>query len=92
VPWDEWWTGGNAPLLVIQGIDDIVAPPGNGHALREQLGERVQVVDIPRAGHFVIVEQPDRVATAVTGFIGGRRTNPHYRRAPTSSLPTSSKQ
>jgi len=73
---DEWWTGGNAPLLVIQGLD---APPGNGHALRGQLGERVQVVDIPRAGHFVIVEQPDRVVAAVTDFIGGRKVNPHYR-------------
>jgi pimeloyl-ACP methyl ester carboxylesterase len=72
VPRDNWWTGGNAPLLVIQGLDDIVAPPGNGHALRDQLGERVQVVDIPRAGHFVIVEQPDPVAAAVTEFIGAR--------------------
>jgi pimeloyl-ACP methyl ester carboxylesterase len=79
VPRDEWWTGGNAPLLVIQGLDDIVAPPANGHALRDQLGERVQVVDIPRAGHFVIVEQPDPVVAAVTDFIGGRRVNPHYR-------------
>jgi pimeloyl-ACP methyl ester carboxylesterase len=67
---DEWWTGGNAPLLVIQGLDDTAAPPGNGHALRDQLGERVHVVDIPRAGHFVILEQPDPVAAAVTEFIG----------------------
>jgi pimeloyl-ACP methyl ester carboxylesterase len=72
---DEWWTGGTAPLLVIQGLDDIAAPPGNGHALRERLGERVQVVDIPRAGHFVIVEQPDQVVAAVTAFIGGRTAN-----------------
>ena len=71
---DEWWTAGNAaPLLAIQGLDDIVAPPGNGHALRDQLGARVQVVDIPRAGHFVIVEQPDRVVAAVTDFIGDKR-------------------
>src|SRR5262249_36463256 len=79
VPRDEWWTGGNAPLLVIQGLDDIVAPPANGPALRDQLGERVQVVDIPRAGHFVIVEQPDPVAAAVTEFIGGRRVNLQWR-------------
>ena len=72
---DEWWTGGSAPLLVIQGLDDVAAPPGNGHALRDQVGERVQVVDIPRAGHFLIVEQPDLVAAAVTDFVGGRRVN-----------------
>ena len=74
---DEWWTGGNAPLLVIQGLDDIAAPPGNGHALRDQLGARVQLVDIPRAGHFVIVEQPDRVVAAVTDFLGGRKVSPY---------------
>ena len=79
VPLEYWWSAGTAPLLVIQGLDDIVAPPANGHALRDQLGERVQVVDIPRAGHFVIVEQPAPVAAAVNDFIGGRRVNLHYR-------------
>ena len=38
---EEWWGAGTAPLLVIQGLDDEAAPPGNGHALREQFGERV---------------------------------------------------
>src|SRR5262249_26246940 len=42
---------------------------------------RVQVVDIPRAGHFVIVEQPDPVAAAVTEFIGGTRGNSQWRSA-----------
>src|SRR5262249_52631201 len=46
VPLEYWWSAGTAPLLVIQGLDDEAAPPGNGHALREQLGERVRVVDL----------------------------------------------
>src|SRR4029453_15158982 len=33
--------------------------PGNGHALREQFGERVRVIDLPRAGHFMLLEQPE---------------------------------
>jgi pimeloyl-ACP methyl ester carboxylesterase len=70
---DEWWTAGIAPLLVIQGLDDEAAPPGNGRALRDQLGERVRLVDIPRAGHFLVLEQPDAVIEAVTNFIGGDR-------------------
>ena len=37
---EDWWGAGTAPLLVIQGLDDEAAPPGNGHALREQFGER----------------------------------------------------
>lgn len=58
------------PLLVIQGLDDAPAPPGNGHALREQLGERVRVVDLPHAGHFMVLEQPEAIAGAVLEFLG----------------------
>jgi pimeloyl-ACP methyl ester carboxylesterase len=62
---DDWWGAGTAPLLVIQGLDDEVAPPGNGHALRKQFGERVRVIDLPRAGHFLPLEQPEAVTRAV---------------------------
>ena len=66
---EDWWGAGTAPLLVIQGLDDDVAPPGNGHALREQLGERVRVVDLPHAGHFLVLEQPQAVARTVSEFL-----------------------
>jgi pimeloyl-ACP methyl ester carboxylesterase len=55
---------------VIQGLDDEAAPPGNGHALREQFGERVRVIDLPRAGHFMLLEQPEVVTRAVAEFVG----------------------
>ena len=74
VPLEYWWSAGTAPLLVIQGLDDEAAPPGNGHALREQFGERVRVVDLPRAGHFLLLEQPEAVARAVSEFLGGQRS------------------
>jgi pimeloyl-ACP methyl ester carboxylesterase len=67
---EYWWSAGTAPLLVIQGLDDVVAPPENGHALREQSGERVRVVDLPYAGHFLLLEQPEAVARAVSEFLG----------------------
>ena len=69
VPLEYWWSAGTAPLLVIQGLDDEAAPPANGHALREQLGERVRVVDLPDAGHFLLLEQPEAVARAVSEFL-----------------------
>jgi pimeloyl-ACP methyl ester carboxylesterase len=71
VPLEYWWSAGTAPLLVIQGLDDAAAPPGNGHALREQWGERVRVVDLPHAGHFLLLEQPEAVARAVSEFLQG---------------------
>ena len=66
---EEWWGAGTAPLLAIQGLDDEVAPPGNGHALREQFGDRVRVIDLPHAGHFMLLEQPEAVARAVVEFV-----------------------
>src|SRR5213079_105666 len=74
VPLEYWWSAGTAPLLVIQGLDDEAAPPGNGHALREQSGERVRVVDLPHAGHFLLLEQPEAVARAVSEFLGRQRS------------------
>jgi pimeloyl-ACP methyl ester carboxylesterase len=69
---EEWWGAGTAPLLAIQGLDDDAAPPGNGHALREQFGERVRVIDLPRAGHFMLLEQPEAVTRAIVEFLGLR--------------------
>jgi pimeloyl-ACP methyl ester carboxylesterase len=71
VPLEYWWSAGTAPLLVIQGLDDEAAPPENGHALREQVGERARVVDLPHAGHFMLLEQPEAVARAVSEFLKG---------------------
>jgi pimeloyl-ACP methyl ester carboxylesterase len=67
---EDWWGAGTAPLLVIQGLDDEAAPPGNGHALREQFGDRVRLIDLRRAGHFMLLEQPDAVIRAVAEFVG----------------------
>jgi len=67
---EDWWGAGTAPLLVIQGLDDEAAPPGNGHALREQFDERVRVIDLPRAGHFLVLEQPEAVTRAIAEFVG----------------------
>jgi pimeloyl-ACP methyl ester carboxylesterase len=72
VPLEYWWSAGTVPLLVIQGLDDEVALPGNGYALRDQWGERVRVVDLPRAGHFLLLEQPEAVAQAVSEFLGAQ--------------------
>jgi len=38
--------------------------------VRERVGERVRVVDLPRAGHFLLLEQPEAVVQAVSEFVG----------------------
>jgi len=65
----EWQDGGSAPMLILQGFDDRMAPPANGHALAARLGARVRVVDVARAGHLLPLEQPDIVARQVVDFL-----------------------
>jgi pimeloyl-ACP methyl ester carboxylesterase len=68
-PSQDWWHGGSAPTLVVQGSDDRIAPPSNGHALRDAFPDRVELVEIPDAGHALLPEQPRRVAEAVVAFL-----------------------
>ena len=68
-PLEDWWEAGEAPLLVVQGLQDRVAPPENGYALRDKLGERVRVVDLPDAGHALLPEQPQAIAEAIIAFL-----------------------
>jgi pimeloyl-ACP methyl ester carboxylesterase len=35
------------------------------------VGERVRVVDLHHAGHFLLLEQPEAVARAVSEFLKG---------------------
>src|SRR5260221_4532236 len=64
VPLEQWWSGGDAPLLAIQGLDDEVAPPVNGHTRPEGGGEPAPVIDVPRAGQFCVLVQPDALVQA----------------------------
>ncbi len=68
-PVDEWWSGGDAPILVIQGLDDHVAVPQNGRQLAAAFPNRVRLLEIPAAGHMVLFERPDLVIPAVLSFI-----------------------
>jgi len=52
-PLEDWWTGGLAPMLIIQGLLDRIAPPANGRVLRHELGQRVRLLEIPDQGHYV---------------------------------------
>jgi pimeloyl-ACP methyl ester carboxylesterase len=66
---DDWWGGGSAPILVIQGLEDRCASVGNGHMLREAFGDRVEVIDIPGASHALLPEQPETIARHILEFL-----------------------
>ncbi len=70
-PPEGWSEGGTAPMLVVQGLDDRIAPPVNAWELvNRRRGARL--VALPDCGHALPAEQPAAVARAVVSFLQER--------------------
>lgn len=70
-PVDSWWSASSVPVLVIQPLQDVLAPPENAEKLRRDGGDRVQIAYVDRAGHALLPEQPDAVARHVLSYLKG---------------------
>jgi pimeloyl-ACP methyl ester carboxylesterase len=68
----SWWTAGAAPVLIVQGAEDVSAPPANGHLLQAEIGARATLVDLPGIGHAVGVEGPETVAQVVLRYLASQ--------------------
>ena len=68
-PVERWWSAGRAPMLVVQGVQDAVAPPENGRALAAEFGARVILHEIDGAGHAMLPERPEEIAARVLEFL-----------------------
>lgn len=75
-PVEQWWAGGNAPMLIVQGLDDKIAPPQNGILMQEQFGERIRIVNLEDVGHLMGLEKPEEVASAVLEFLEAHPIQP----------------
>lgn len=61
----------SAPTLLVWGESDRIVPPAYAEDFQRQIANaRVEI--LPNAGHLPEVEQPDRLAEVVEGFVGGR--------------------
>jgi pimeloyl-ACP methyl ester carboxylesterase len=67
-----WWSAGRAPVLIVQGAEDVSAPPANGHLLKAEIGDRATLIDLPGIGHAVGVEGPEQVARVVLRYLAGQ--------------------
>jgi pimeloyl-ACP methyl ester carboxylesterase len=67
-PVGDWWAGGSCPILVIQGLQDRIAPPANGYHLKAEFPDRVEVVDLDGAGHALCSEKPREIAALIAAF------------------------
>lgn len=68
-PRENWWSGGQAPILLLQGEDDVIAPAENAAIMKKEFGNRVTVITIPNAGHALLPEQPELIENAVLEFL-----------------------
>ena len=69
-PADDWTAGGEAPMLVIAGLQDTIAPPEDTIDILEQLyPDRVTGIRINDAGHALLPEKPDEIADAVLTWL-----------------------
>ena len=67
--WQEWWLGGSAPMLILQPMDDVMAPPSTGRRVAGAAGARARYVELADCGHAILPEQPEAVAVAVVDFL-----------------------
>lgn len=68
VPLEAWWDGGKVPMLVLQGLYDVIAPPENGRSLKRDHPERVTLVEFEDLGHSMARERTDLVVNAIVSW------------------------
>jgi pimeloyl-ACP methyl ester carboxylesterase len=69
-PLKTWWAPpGNTKYLILQGAGDQIAPPENGALLKQELGDRATLVNVPGAAHLLPLEQPETTASQMISFI-----------------------
>lgn len=69
-PLNAWWAPpGSSKYLILQGADDQIAPVENGEILKKELGDRATLINVPKAGHLMPLEQPGTAASHIDAFI-----------------------
>ena len=68
-PVERWSAGGEGPILMVMGEDDLTVPVENGHLMKQRHSRRLELVIIPEAGHAVGLEKPYEVLAAIVGFL-----------------------
>jgi pimeloyl-ACP methyl ester carboxylesterase len=67
--WREWWRGGDAPVLILQPVEDAMGPLEVGRELALELGRRARYVELTHCGHAILPERPEEVAAILVDFL-----------------------
>jgi len=57
------------PFLIIRGMDDVYLSAEIAHKLHREIPAS-RLVEIPEAGHFIQVDQPERLVRELQAFLG----------------------
>ncbi|WP_427307845.1 alpha/beta fold hydrolase [Cupriavidus sp. H39] len=68
-PVDDFFAGGNVPILNVQAEYDVIAPQRYANVLRDYLGERVTNLTIRDAAHALLPERLDEVVAAILDYV-----------------------
>lgn len=67
---NDWWAPpGKAKYLILQGTHDQGAPPENGELVKMDLGDRATLVQIPGAGHLMLITKPGITGEMIVSFL-----------------------
>ena len=70
-PREDWWGASVDRVLVVQALQDAIAPVENGRRYVAESAPHARLVEINGAGHAMLPEQPEAIATAVLQFLKG---------------------
>lgn len=65
----EWWDAEAPRVLVIQALQDRIAPVGNGEKYASDHPDVTTLVSIDGAGHAMLPEKPDEIASTLIEFL-----------------------
>lgn len=69
-PLADWWSASAERVLVVQALQDAIAPPGNGRRYVAESAPHARLVEIEGSGHAMLPEQPQAIAAALLQFLG----------------------
>ena len=70
-PREDWWGASVERVLVVQALQDAVAPVENGRRYVAESVPHARLVEIDDSSHAMLPEQPVAIATAVIDFLKG---------------------
>ena len=70
-PRDDWWGAAVDRILVVQALQDAIAPKENGRRYVAESAPHARLVEINGAGHAMLPEQPEAIASAIIEFLKG---------------------